>query len=72
MHRPFEALAATLCLHPAASACCRIKIVIGTAPSNPNATIMAIIAIEFIVVLFCEWVILIINKNPFLLRISWT
>jgi hypothetical protein len=59
MHRPFEALTALLVLHPTASASCRIiKIVIGTTPSNANAAIMATIAIEFVVILFCELVIL--------------
>jgi hypothetical protein len=54
MHRPFEALAAILVLQPLASASCKINIVIGITPSNANATTIAIIAIEFVLVLFCE------------------
>jgi hypothetical protein len=47
MHRPFEALAATLVvLHPLASACCSgiVTIVIATTPSNASAAIIAITA----------------------------
>jgi hypothetical protein len=53
MHRPCEALAATLVvLHPLASACCIgiVTIVIATTPSNASTATMAIIAIDVFVV----------------------
>jgi hypothetical protein len=59
-HRPFEALKPGP-WHPLASACCSCMVsatVTSTTPNIASAATIAIIAIDVLAVVFCEWLFL--------------